>query len=192
MMTNNKLCRTILGLMLMILCIIGETAAAGDDIPIAEQVAMYAKALSFDRNISKITTDNIVVGVVYAAGDIDVTEIVDAFNDSEVGTVSDKRIKAVAVEFRSVEQLLKAVKSNKFAALYFHSSMAQSISTLLQVTRGSKVRSLASSDEMVKQGVSLGVTSVDGKYKIMVNLMASKVEGMSLSSQLLKVAEVIK
>ena len=44
---------------------------------------------------------------------------------------------------------------------------------------------------MIGKGASLGICSIDGKAKVTVNLRASKTEGMALSAQLLKYADVI-
>ena len=64
--------------------------------------------------------------------------------------------------------------------------------TVMEKQLEQKVATLASTYQYVVNGLSVGVTISQGKPKLVVNLEASKSEGMDLSGQMLRMAEVIQ
>ena len=62
----------------------------------------------------------------------------------------------------------------------------------MELTRKRHVITVGSREDYVKRGVSLGVFLASGRPTIMVNLSASRSEGAAFSSDLLRLATVIK
>ena len=63
---------------------------------------------------------------------------------------------------------------------------------IFEATRRLKVITMASRQDYVQRGLSLGVFAIDGKPTILVNLAASKAEGAAFGSDLLRLAKVIR
>lgn len=168
------------------------SVSATESVSPERQVEMLIKALTFDRKLHSRVSDSLTVGVVYSGPRADCDEVIKAFNADGIDATLGLPVKAVAIEFSSVESLLKQVKSLGLDNLFIHSSAQRSVTSILQVSRSRNVPSFGDSIDMIEQGVSIGVCKVNGKPKLSINLRASKAEGMDLSVQLLKLAQVIK
>ncbi|MBI1923250.1 YfiR family protein [Candidatus Poribacteria bacterium] len=160
---------------------------------VGKLASFLLKALSYDRNLKKRSPDGIRIAVVYKANyEKTPVEVVNALNKAGADKVEGLTVEATALEFKSAADLLKQVEAKKFNALYIHPSMATAVSSIQQVTQGKKIPSLGSSKELVEEGASLGVYLVEGKPELVVNLKASRDEGLDLDAKLLRVSKVIK
>jgi hypothetical protein len=63
---------------------------------------------------------------------------------------------------------------------------------VLGTLRGARVRSVTAVPEYVRDGVSVGIAVAAGRPRLVINLAASRAQGSDFSSQLLKLARVIR
>lgn len=165
----------------------------GEDVPSAEQQAKFLlKALSYDKNLEERSPEGVHIAVLYKGEKASPEEIVEAFNAAGENWGSDLSVKAETVPFNSVQSLIKLIDEKGINAIYIDLSAKLAITSIHQVTRASKVPSLVGSKELVKQGSALGVYLLKGKPKIAINLRASKIEGINIKAEILKVSTVIK
>jgi len=160
-------------------------------VPPEQQVSLLLKALFYDRNLEErgALQNKIYIAVVFKKGG-DVSGIVDAFNKSK--KVKGLYVEAVSVPFSSVAKLMEMVDTQFFNAIYVHSSAVFALSGIQQVTRGKKIPSLCGMEKLVEHGISLGLHGMNPSVKLMVNLKASRLEGLDLDSRFLSIAEVIR
>ena len=181
-------------LSLAVLLGLPSVSLSQDAVPINIQAAFLLKALSRDRNLKKRSSGTIRIAVLYNAEKdrVDADKIADAFNEAGKDKVSGLPVETVAVQFKSVGDFLQQIVKKKFNTLYIHPSMNTALSSAQQIARGKKIPSMGNTKKVVEQGVSLGVYLVDGAPKLVVNLRASKVEGLALSADLLRVSTIVK
>ena len=60
------------------------------------------------------------------------------------------------------------------------------------VARGRNVLTVGSQEAQLMQGLSLGVFSIEGKNTIIVNLQASREEGVAFGPELLRLATIVR
>ena len=176
----------------VVLLIPHDISSNQDGVPIGQQASFLLRALSFDRNLKKRSPEGIHIAVLYRGDEKEPAEIAEAFNEAGKDGVRDLSVKATAVPFESVAKLLKRIDTEGINAIYIHPSIATGLSSVQQVTRGKKVPSIGGTKKQVEQGASLGVYPLGDALKIVINLRASRVEGLRFGAGLLNIATVIK
>ena len=142
--------------------------------PVDVQVAIFLKLLAFDKNISaggSIT--------VYVVGSHDFAEAMKkalgkAVGASTIGNVSEG----------------SGAPSEKPSAVYIGTESV--LAQMLSYTTANKVVSMTGVPELAQKGVTLTVGVSDGKPKILLNISASKDEGIEWNPAILKVAAMLK
>jgi len=142
--------------------------------PAPLQAALFLKLLAFDKNIATSGTVSI-----YVVGSPEFAAEMKKAEGKPVGTATLGKISEGT-----------AVPAEKPSVIYLGSDA--SITELLAYTKGNKVLSITGNPALVSKDVSLGVGTSGGKPKIMLNLSASKDEGIDWNPAILKVAATIK
>jgi hypothetical protein len=142
--------------------------------PIPVQAAVFLKLLEFDKNISSGGSITI-----YVVGSPDFAAAM-------------KKAEGKAVGAATIGKVIEGpgVPSEKPSVIYIGSESV--LSQLQTYTSANKVLSITGNPEFVSKGVSLSVGISEGKPKIMLNLSASKDEGVDWNPAILKVAATIK
>lgn len=138
------------------------------------QAAIFKKVFSYDKTIEGLNP-----------------KILVAFTD-ESAEVKDKVIKA----FKDAGVTVSAVKAEQLSAsvsginvLY----IAPGVSGAKQICQKNGILSITGSPALVESGeVSVGLSVLDNKPKIIVHLKQLKAEGHELSAKLLQLAKVIQ
>ncbi len=140
--------------------------------------------------------NDIVFGVLSKPGNTASEEMGAAMLKAFRGLVNAK-LQGMAVIVRPLSYstqaaLLSAVISQGIDALYVCVGLDPDLPAIFEVTRKRHIVSLASREEQVIRGLSLGVFAIDSKPTIVLNLPASRSEGAAFTTDLLRVAKVIK
>jgi hypothetical protein len=88
--------------------------------------------------------------------------------------------------------LRKTIAGAGIDLLYVCDGLDGDIDAVKDITRQSKVLSVAAKREYVEKGLSFGVFEIDGKSTILLNLQASRLEGVSFASDLLRLVTVVR
>jgi hypothetical protein len=149
----------------------------GEDIgtaPVSVQAAIFLKLLEFDKNIS--SGGSITVYVVGSS------EFASAMKQAEGKAVGGATIGKI------VEGT--GLPAEKPSVVYIGS--ASMLSEIQKYTTSNKVLSITGLPDLASKGVTLTVGISEGKPKIMLNLTASKDEGIDWNPAILKVAATVK
>ena len=98
----------------------------------------------------------------------------------------------VKIAYGGKDALHGAVSSQGIDALYVCPGLEGDQGGIREESRRDHILTIASREDQLTSGLSLGVFVFDGKTTITVNLPASKEEGAAFSSELLRLARVIR
>jgi hypothetical protein len=115
-----------------------------------------------------------------------------AFKALEGVKVQGLPLRVVKVAFTGKDALHSAVSSQGIDALYVCAGLEGDQTAIRDESRRDHILTIASREEQLTAGLSLGVFLFDGKMTITVNLPSSKDEGAAFSSELLRLARVIR
>ena len=166
------------------------------DIPPERQAMILTRALSYDNNLRSRAGDTVVVAIVYKAGNGASESMAEAmlraFKALESAKVQELPFRAVKVAFTGKDALRSAILSQGIDALYGCVGLEAEQGTLKELSHHEHVLTIGAREDQVSGGMSLGVFVTDGKPTITVNLQASRDEGASFSSELLRLARVLR
>lgn len=170
------------------------TGGAARASPADDEAKILLRAISFDRGLAARAGAEVVISVVYDArtsgGERERDGRVLAFRKLSDRTIVGLPMKVVWSDCspsRPMDEALRGVD-----IVYLTSGAKDCVRAVTAVTRKLRIASLASGRALVEQGVTIGVTIENARPKLLVNLKASKAEGLDLASQMLQLAEVIK
>jgi hypothetical protein len=118
--------------------------------------------------------------------------LVKAFASLGAPTILGLSLKVSRIYFAGRDALDRAVKDEGIDTLYICSGLDSNLTDIKSVARTRKVMTVGSSESHVQLGISFGVFIVDGKNTILVNLGASREEGISFGPEFLRLATVVR
>jgi hypothetical protein len=184
---------TIRGLLVGLL--FGRTSDAAD-LPPAKQAIFLARVIAYDGNLKTRAGAAVNIAILLKKGDAESEKMADnvmkAFLPLEAATMLGLSVKVSRVSFAGRDALDKAIREGGIDTLYICRGLDSSLADIKTVTRARKVLTMASQEDQLKLGLSLGVFSIDGKNTILVNLEASREEGAAFGPELLRLATVVR
>lgn len=170
------------------------SAARAEAVAPDKQAVIIARALAYDDNLRGRAGDSLVVAVLFkpGAGDAAADAMMRAFKALEGVKVQTLPLRVVKLAFAGKDSLHTAVAGQGIDALYVCPGLEGEQSAIRDESKRDHVLTIAAKEEQLTAGLSLGVFVYDGKTTITVNLPASKDEGAAFSSELLRLARVIR
>jgi hypothetical protein len=179
-----------------LLALAGGIASAQQDVPPERQVLILARALSYDDDIKSRVGDDVHLAIVSKPGNSTSEQMAAVMQKAFRGISSVKvqglPLRLSALVFSSGSALASAVSSQGIDVLYVCAGLEADLPAIIEVSRKSRALSIGSREDHMVRGLALGVLPVEGKPTIIVNLGAAKAEGAAFSSDLLRLAKVIK
>lgn len=164
-------------------------------VPVKVQIPLFLKILTFDRKLKARVGDEIVIGVVYQRKfrkSLNVKDrFVDMMNESSITKVENIPIRQVSIDIDKTD-LAGAVSRNNIDILYVAPLRALGVKTITGVSRAKRILTLTGVPDYVESGLAVGIGIKGEKPRVIINSPAAKAEGADFSSQLLKLAKVIK
>jgi hypothetical protein len=166
-------------------------------LPAESQVPLLLKILTYDRHFETKAGREVVVGIVYVAGDPEsrnaAEEVGQTFYKFAGKTVKKIPVKFVMVEYTSAAEVEKLFKAQNVKVVYVTPGNARNIVDLVRISQANGLTSATGVPEYVKKGIAVGVgMRQDKKPQIHINLKSSKSEGSEFDASLLQIAEVQK
>jgi hypothetical protein len=165
-------------------------------VPVEQQFALFAKILTFDKNLKDRVGKEMVLAIIYQnnfKSSFDTKNVLEKTIDlSPIKTVLDIPLRTVAIDIENEIDLESALKRNNISVAYIAPLRAASLNLIISRMRQLQIRTLTGVPDYVNSGLAIGIGSKGGKPEILVNLAASKLEGANFNSQLLKLAKIIK
>jgi hypothetical protein len=174
---------------------LARTAHAQDmDVPVALQMPLFLKVLSFDRQLSARVGPELVVGIVYQSGYRTSTnaknDAVRALND--VRTTPDGRaVRAVAIDIDR-ESLTDAVARTRLTMLYVAPLRGYDLANVCAAARTAQATTVTGVARYATQGLAVSVRLEGDRPRLLVNVDAAKSEGAEFSAELLKLAKIVQ
>jgi hypothetical protein len=166
------------------------------EIPPERQALILTRALSYDDNLKSRAGDAVVVAVLFKSGNPASEAMADAtaraFKALEGVKVQNLPFKTIKYSYTGKDALNAAIGAQGIDALYVCAGLDTEAQSIREVARKDHVLTIGSREDLVEHGMSLGVFTLDSKPTITVNLAASREEGAAFSSELLRLAHVLR
>jgi hypothetical protein len=179
----------------LVVCLLPRLAHA-DQVSPDKQAVILARALAYDDNLRGRAGDSLVVAVIYKPGqggsEGAADSMVRAFKALEGVKVQNLPLRVVKLAYGGKDALHGAVSSQGIDAVYVCPGLEPDQGGIRDESRRDHIITIAAREDQLNAGLSLGVFMFDGKTTITVNLPSSKEEGAAFSSELLRLARVIR
>jgi hypothetical protein len=184
--------------LVVVLCAVfgfaGEVLPA--DLPPGKQAIFLARVIAYDTNLRARAGATVNIAVLAKRGDREsetmADAIVKAFAPLETSTLQGLRVRISRLVFGGRDSLDRVVREGGIDALYVCSSLDANLADIEAVSHARKVLTLASQESYLQGGLALGVFEEQGRNTIVVNLEASREEGVGFGPELLRLATVLK
>lgn len=164
-----------------------------ETVPVEQQADFLLRSLEYDQNLKQRCGDAVRVAVVFMDSDLEAAEAVAvAFRRYSSKGVQGLPVEAASVEFQTVARLLKRMDDEELNAIFVHASAASALVSIQQVSRALKLPTMVGARKLVERGAALGVRRSNDSIKPVVNLRASRIEGLKFGASFLAIAEVIR
>ena len=163
--------------------------------PAPMQASLFAKILTFDRNLKARAGKELKIGVLYQSKVRSSLEAQEEFLRAMCGDPG-RRIEAlavscVAIEWTGAPNLEAGTAREGIRVLYVAPLRAVAIEEIVAISRARRITTLTGVPEFVEKGIALGLALRAERPLILVHLAAARAEGADLNSQLLKLARVL-
>jgi len=115
-----------------------------------------------------------------------------AFGALESTQVSGLPIVVSRVPYAGEQDLTKTLASGGIDVVYTCEGLDDQLDVIKRVTHQMKILSVGSKQAQVENGLSIGVFEIESKCTILLNLQASRQEGVAFSADLLRLARIIR
>lgn len=179
------------------LAILLPAASLADEmaVPTEIQFPLLLKTLTFDRNLKSRVGDEIVIGLVYQSkfkASLNAKEqLTKVAKESSISSIEGIPIRLVAIDLEEAG-LESSLSKKEVDILYVAPLRALEIKAITEVSRAKQITTLTGVPRYVEKGLAVGIGTKEEKPEIIINLPAAKAEGADFSSQLLKLAKIIK
>jgi hypothetical protein len=171
-----------------------DARADSATVPLGLQVELIAKVADYDRTLPGRGEGMIRVLVVTRAGVAESASagarVLNAL--SALATISGLPHQDSSVEFTDVSSLIALCRVRGVSILYMTPGLVDVDENISKELVNIPVLSVSASAEGTAKGMVLGFDLAGGKPKLVVNLPASKRQGVRLSVEVLRIATVIE
>jgi hypothetical protein len=163
------------------------------EVPVALQMPLFLKVISFDHLLPARAAGTLVVGIAYQSGHRPSGQVKDAVLLAGADlrrAINGLDVRFVAIDLDHVE-LAEALERLHVTVLYVAPMRGLDVATLSAATRAARVTTVTGVSRYVEQGLAIGVRLRGDRPQILVNLGASRLEGAELGAELLKLVQVL-
>lgn len=172
-------------------------AARAEQMPLSAeaQIPLLLKVLTYDRNFERKAGKELAIGIVHDPSDRDSAKATD-----EVGTtlynfrsrtVKGLPLKYYTIEFTGADDLERFAKEKGISVLYVAPGNAKDLPALLKVSEELDLTTLTGVPDYVRRGVAVGISLVQDKPQILINLASARAQGSDFDASLLRIATVL-
>ena len=175
--------------------VVSVLAAAPAQAAKDRNAAILARVLSFELTLDERVGPSVGVAVIYKRGDAqseaNADEWLRAFRELSTVRIKDRPLFAVKVAY-SPHELAWAIERQGVDVLLVSDGLTSEAEAIAQLARSKHVLTAGNATSYVEKDMTLCVTEQSGSVKIIVNLAAAHLEGIRFSSNLLKLATIIR
>jgi hypothetical protein len=164
-------------------------------VPPPMQASLFAKILTFDRNLKARAGKDLRIGVLYQRKVRSSLEAQEEFLLAMCGDpgkrIEGLALSCVAIEWTSAQDVESALVRKGIRILYVAPLRAVAIEEIVAISRARKITTFTGVPEYVDRGIALGLSLRAERPLIVVHVAGARAEGADIDSQLLKLARVI-
>jgi hypothetical protein len=194
--TKDGLASRVLGLALAVLGISVFSAAQEMALDTAVQYRIFMKILKYDKNLTAKIGSELVIGLLFQSGFrssyLAKENFFKAMTDSPIKQFESRPIRCAVMDLDKEIRLEESISRFHVDVLYIAPLRAYDLASLLSIAQSLKLITLTGVPEYVGQGVAVGLQLKGDKPEILIYLAAAKAEGADFSSNLLKLARIIR
>jgi hypothetical protein len=171
-------------------------AAGQQEVPPDRRVLILVRALSYDGELKARAGDAVAVAILskrdHGPSEAAASTTTAAFKKVERLTVAGLPIQVVSLIFAGGPALEAAVGSHGIDVVYVCPGLDAELAAIMEITRKRRLVSIGGQENYLSRGLALGAFLYEGKPAVVINLPAARSEGSDFSSELLRVARVLK
>jgi hypothetical protein len=164
-------------------------------LPIAKQVELLLKILTYDRNLASKAGSELAIGIVYDPTDRDsakaTTDLGSALFQYRGKTVKQLPIKYYTIEYTGAAELESVVKQKGISVLYIAPGNARNLTSILQLSQEQDLTTLTGVPDYVRRGAAVGLALAQDRPQILINLQTTRAEGTEFDASLLRLATIV-
>jgi hypothetical protein len=166
------------------------------DVPPDRQATMLLRALSYNANLLTTAGTSLVMAVInkpgHAGSEKTAEAMAAAFSRLESTTVQGLPFRVRRTPFTGAAALEREIQVQGIDVLYVCGALDGELPAIEELSRKVKVLTIGGRGEYIEQGLSLGVFASAGHVSINLNLDASRREGAAFTTDLLRIARVVR
>ncbi|OQY26885.1 MAG: hypothetical protein B6244_12275 [Candidatus Cloacimonetes bacterium 4572_55] len=183
---------------LLLLGFLSPEPMFADDMPVPPdlQVSLILKILTYDRALLERCPESINIGILYVEGDKksengkdEITSIFKNFGEKK--TISGMPFKYFELGWKQKSDLENDLKENEINLLYVMPGNRDNLSTITELSRLHHILTASGVPDYAEEGLSIAIGIEDERAQIIINLVATKAEGVNLDTKLLRIAKVV-
>jgi hypothetical protein len=160
------------------------------------QYRLFVKILKYDKNLMAKTDTALVIGILFQSGFrssyLAKEDFLKAMTESPDKLLDNRPIKYAVIDLDKETNLEESFSRFKVNILYLTPFRAFDLDPLLAIAQAHKLLTLTGVPEYVDKGVAVGLGLKGNKPEIIIHLPAAKAEGAEFSSNLLKLARIVR
>jgi hypothetical protein len=163
------------------------------DVPLAIQIPLFVKVLSFDRKLTERAGAELTFAVAFQGGNrasIAVKDEVVRLLAAERSSLVSIAIVVVAIDLDSLD-LAAHLRSTQARAVYVTPLRGIDIGRLATSARSAGVTTMSGVPRHISQGLAVGVRVQGDRPRLLINVKSARLEGADFSADLLRLAQVI-
>ncbi len=172
-------------------------AARSGELEAGQRMKILLRILTYDRQLeSRQDHGKVYVGVLFSPGDAASVKEKDAVIGA-LGALKALKVKGLTLDFAAVPykdaaSLKAALAARRTAGLYVCGGLTAAIGDIKGLAAQSKTATMSGSESFTQSGLAFAAVEKGGKGQIIVNLKASKDQGLDLDAALLGLAVVLR
>ena len=190
-----------LGFLVGSVCVVGLAvsnvhAGSEEKMPSPRFATFLARMLTYDSNLKKRAGEKLTIAVLYdgksPASTAQGTDLGTALKNLELVRILDLPVETLGIAITDASELDRAVQTAGLDAIVVCDGLEKQTALIRKVSEKGKLITIGTSSSQVRAGLSIAVYLENGRSKILVNLPASRNEGVAFCGELLGLAEVIQ
>ncbi len=195
-LTHLRRCRWfLLGVALTVTITVDTQAADELTVPVANQVPIFFKLLTYDRGLAEETNGPLRIGVLVQRGNDDSRQCGDDFSATLASmsnkTINGRQFQYETIDWETLPDLSASLKQADLDVLYLTFGHQNHLADVWSITRDLGILSLGSESAFVEAGISIGLGLKSGRPEIWVNLEALHQENHILDARILRLCKVV-
>jgi len=185
-----------LGVPALLLAVVAQPLAAQEaTLPVDLQMVVFSQVMQFDRNFAD-REDEVVFAVLYQSRSRESLEVrnrvFEAFRGKDSFAGRPLRVIGIDVGDGDTKSRIQRILPAGVDVLYMAPVRSFDVGSVVEAASELGIPTLTGTPDYVDQGLAIGVRREQGRARILVNLESAVAMGSDLSSELLKLARIVR